>query len=158
MSTGIYYQLQVAPITNSLVGLFVESGSSNTYCSITGRRARSWGLMYAGTPQDLIAFAIDKSQYFDHGVSVWKGMGRSGAITSKQWIRKIRRATHACQVDQPPNAGAVAATVGDRLLIRGKNVYEGKPLCLVVEAIQAFAHERPGDCMWQFFSVQGPKS
>jgi len=163
MSSHIIYQLQVVRLpavsgpSQDLFALCLQSGSSNSYegSGANARRSRSWGMIYAGTAEDLVAYAIDWASYVRGGGTYWTSMGRSGSMTPQQWIRKIRTAiANVVSVDADYMDG-ISVSVGP-LIIRGKDQYERKTINQLVDSIRALGQEKPGEPMWQVMRVSGP--
>lgn len=165
MSSHLIYQLLVVHLPMAESGsddqyaLCLQSGSSNSYegSGANARRSRSWGMIYAGSANDLVAFAIDWASSARGGGTYWKSMGRSGALTAQQLIRKIRTAiASAISVDAAFMDGQ-SVCVGP-LIIHGKGEYEGQTINQLVDSIRALGLAKPGDPMWQVMRVRGPEN
>lgn len=163
MSSHIIYQLQVVRLpaasgpSQDLFALCLQNGSSNSYegSGANARRSRSWGMIYAGTAEDLVAYAIDWAGAVRSGGTYWTSMGRSGSMTAQQWIRKIRSAiANAVSVDTA-YMNEISVCVGP-LIIHGKGEYGGQTINQLVESIRTLGMESPGTTMWQVMRVSGP--
>lgn len=112
-------------------------------------------MIYAGSAEDLVAYAIDWASYVRGGGTYWASMGRSGSMTPQQWIRKIRTAiANAVSVDTA-YMNEISVCVGP-LIIHGEGEYEGQTINQLVDSIRALGQEKPGEPMWQVMRVSGP--
>ena len=161
MSTGILYDLKVVRINGASIGKsqdhylqFVLNGSSNTY-TYSGARARSWGAMFFGTAEDIMAHAIDLSSSFEGGGLVYKSMGASGRLQPQQWIAKIRRLLATAEL-VPDEFLSDSGACFDALRIVPKGDCEGFSLQDTLKAMCGYMEKSPGDTFWHFLRVTGP--
>lgn len=164
MSTHIIYDVQIVRMplqtgeaSQDFYGLFVSSGASNSYngWGKNSARTRSWGMIYGGSKEELLAYAIDWSAYFRGGNTVWRSMGRSGRLKPQQWIRKLRTALDGAAAIDVHVMNDISIWAG-QFVLSGKGEFDGLSINKVIECVKSYTAEHPGSTTWQFLRVTGP--